>query len=176
MDYAVFPSQLGLMVVVGSIDGIAGVALPGRNSTTSLDELCRKVRIPTRELREVEPRDFGTLPDRLAAYVRGERVDFPDRLDRSNWTDFSSRVWEATRQIPYAETRSYSWVAATIGQPSACRAVGQALHNNPVPPLVPCHRVIGANGALTGFGGGLALKRRLIELESGGRVLSGNPE
>ncbi|TFH33687.1 MAG: methylated-DNA--[protein]-cysteine S-methyltransferase [Dehalococcoidia bacterium] len=174
MDYAVFSSRLGWMVVAGSTRGIAGVALPKHDRDASLDALREKMRIRTRELREVEPRVFGTLPDRLAAYMQGERVVFPDQLDTSGWTSFRSRVWEATRQIPYGETRSYSWVAATIGQPAACRAVGQALHNNPVPPLVPCHRVIGVGGALTGFGGGLPLKQQLLSLESRWHDSSGN--
>jgi len=175
MNYAVFPTQLGWMVVAGSTNGISGVTLPRGDLGTALDTLCAKIRVSPFEMREVEPRTFGTLPDRLAAYMRGEQVAFADNLDRSGWTDFRSHVWDATRRIPYGETRSYAWVAATAGQPGACRAAGQALHNNPVPVLVPCHRVIGANGELTGFGSGLALKQRLLLMESGAHAASGDP-
>jgi len=75
-------------------------------------------------------------------------------------------VWQATRLIPYGETRSYLWVAVQIGKPGAARAVGQALGRNPLPVIVPCHRVIAADGGLGGFTGGLEMKRRLLELET----------
>jgi methylated-DNA-[protein]-cysteine S-methyltransferase len=97
--------------------------------------------------------------------MRGDEIGFPDGIDTAGWTDFRARIWNATRLIPYGQTRSYSWVAATAGQPRASRAAGQALHYNPVPILVPCHRVVGANGELVGFGGGLALKQQLLLLE-----------
>ncbi|MBN1152267.1 MAG: MGMT family protein [Dehalococcoidia bacterium] len=155
------------MAIAASPRGVAGVALPARSPDTAFERLCDKMLAPPSSLRQASPSAFGTLPDRLDAYMRGERVDFPDEIDRRGWTDFRSRVWDATRLIPYGQTRSYGWVAATAGQPAACRAAGQALHNNPVPILVPCHRVIGAGGALTGFGSGLELKRILLALESG---------
>jgi methylated-DNA-[protein]-cysteine S-methyltransferase len=166
MDYVVFSTRLGWMVIAGSSDGIAGVALPTASPEAALDWLCEKMRVPPAKMREVGPAVFGTLPERLVSYMRGEIVDFPDAIDRSHWTDFRARVWDATRLIPYGQTRSYSWIAAAAGQPTACRAAGQALHNNPVPVLVPCHRVIGASGALTGFGSGLPLKGLLLEMEA----------
>ncbi len=87
---------------------------------------------------------------------------------RSIWggTDFEKRCWQALLDIPYGETRSYADIARAIGSPKACRAVGLANRNNPVAIIVPCHRVIGANGALTGYGGGLQIKRKLLELEA----------
>lgn len=81
-------------------------------------------------------------------------------------TEFQLRVWKALEQIPYGETRSYSEIARAIGSPDAVRAVGAANGRNPLPIVLPCHRVIGANGGLTGFGGGLPLKKLLLELES----------
>ena len=75
------------------------------------------------------------------------------------------RVWEALTKIPYGEVRSYQEIARAAGNPKACRAVGMANHANPLPILVPCHRVIGKNGKLTGYGGGLEIKKRLLELE-----------
>lgn len=82
-------------------------------------------------------------------------------------TPFQQKVWAALRAIPYGATRSYAQQAAAIGQPKAMRAVGLANGRNPIPIIVPCHRVIGANGSLTGFGGGIERKRALLELEQG---------
>ncbi len=166
MDFTAFSTSLGWMAVAGDGHGVAGVALPTADIADALDRLCAKMRISPGSMREAETTAFGTLVDRLIAYMRGERVTFHDPIDTGGWTEFRTRVWNAARQIPYGETRSYSWVAIAAGQPSAARAVGQAMHANPVPILVPCHRVIGANKSLTGFGGGLALKQRLISLES----------
>ena len=131
-----------------------------------MESLSAKLRLQPDNVHQVGPEMFGTLPERLMAYMRGETVALSDDLDTNGWTDFRSRVWKTTRMIPYGETRSYSWVATAIGQPAASRAVGQALHRNPVPILVPCHRVIGLDRSLTGFGGGLTLKKQLLSLES----------
>ncbi len=166
MDFTVFPTPLGWMAVAGNNSVVAGVTLPSEDVGPALERLCTKLRLSPDSLREVGPATFGTLAHRLTAYTRGEQVMFPDSLDTSGWTDFRTRVWNATRRIPYGQTRSYGWVAMTAGQPGAARAVGQALHFNPVPILVPCHRVIGADQSLTGFGGGLVLKQRLLSLES----------
>lgn len=105
-----------------------------------------------------------TLGDELTAYLRGDLRRFSIPLDPRG-TAFQRQVWDALGAIPYGETRSYAWVAARIGRPAAVRAVGLANGANPVPVLVPCHRVIGSNGALTGYGGGLGLKARLLRLE-----------
>jgi len=82
-------------------------------------------------------------------------------------TKFQKDIWTLLRAIPYAETRSYADIARQIGKPSACRAVGRANGANPLPIVVPCHRVIGSDGSFTGFGGGLGVKRYLLELEGG---------
>jgi O-6-methylguanine DNA methyltransferase len=101
----------------------------------------------------------------LRAYFAGELRDFDLTLDMQG-TGFQRRVWDELRNIPYGETRSYSFVANTIGAPKAVRAVGAANGRNPVPIVVPCHRVIGAAGSLVGYGGGLPLKRFLLDLEA----------
>jgi methylated-DNA-[protein]-cysteine S-methyltransferase len=101
----------------------------------------------------------------LAAYFTGGLVDFDLPLDPEG-TEFQRSVWSALRSIPYGETWSYGEVAAAIGKgPQASRAVGLANGSNPIPIVIPCHRVIGADGTLTGFGGGLPRKRYLLELE-----------
>jgi O-6-methylguanine DNA methyltransferase len=100
----------------------------------------------------------------LEAYFRGELREFQLPLDFEG-TDFQKRVWRQLQTIPYGQTRSYSEIAQAIGRPRAVRAVGAANGANPIAIVVPCHRVIGANGTLVGYGGGLPLKKRLLELE-----------
>jgi methylated-DNA-[protein]-cysteine S-methyltransferase len=100
----------------------------------------------------------------LRAYFAGKLREFQLPLDLQG-TDFQLRVWRQVLAIPYGETRSYSGIARAIGAPNATRAVGAANGANPVAIVVPCHRVIGSGGKLVGYGGGLALKRRLLDLE-----------
>jgi methylated-DNA-[protein]-cysteine S-methyltransferase len=101
----------------------------------------------------------------LRAYFAGELREFDLTLDMQG-TEFQRRVWRELLKIPYGETSSYSFVANTIGAPKAVRAVGAANGRNPIPIVVPCHRVIGAGGSLVGYGGGLPLKRFLLDLET----------
>jgi len=103
----------------------------------------------------------------LAEYFARKRTQFELPLDPSG-TEFQKTVWRSLRQIPFGETRSYAEIARTIGSPRASRAVGAANGKNPLSIVVPCHRVIGANGALTGFGGGLETKAQLLALETRG--------
>ncbi|HVM09616.1 MAG TPA: methylated-DNA--[protein]-cysteine S-methyltransferase [Acidimicrobiales bacterium] len=109
---------------------------------------------------------FADVVDQLDAYFAGELTAFDVMLDAEG-TEFQQRVWARLRAIPYGEVRSYGQLAADIGQPKASRAVGLANGRNPIAIIVPCHRVIGANGALTGFGGGLDRKQALLDLERG---------
>ena len=102
----------------------------------------------------------------LRAYFAGERTSFALPL-RPAGTPFEVGVWEELRRIPYGETLSYGELADRIGSAGAARAVGRANACNPIPVVIPCHRVIGSDGSLTGFGGGLDTKRRLLDLESG---------
>ena len=102
----------------------------------------------------------------LDAYFGGARTEFDLPLGAAG-TPFQRAVWDALRAIPYGETRSYGELAAAIGRPGASRAVGLANGRNPIAIVVPCHRVIGADGSLTGFGGGLPRKRFLLGLEAG---------
>ena len=106
----------------------------------------------------------------LAEYFRGARRDFTVPLAPMG-TPFQLRVWRALLDIPYGETTSYGELARRLGQPTASRAVGLANGSNPLPVIIPCHRVIGANGSLTGYGGGLPIKQRLLALERGGEQL-----
>ena len=115
--------------------------------------------------------DMAAFPDvvaQLATYFAGERTDFDVALCPAG-TRFQRRVWDALAEIPYGETCSYGEIARRIGQPGAARAVGLANGRNPIAVIVPCHRVIGANGALTGYAGGIEVKRVLLDLEKGRR-------
>jgi methylated-DNA-[protein]-cysteine S-methyltransferase len=118
--------------------------------------------------------DPTLLPDvvaQLDAYFAGELTTFVVKL-RLDGTPFQRKVWTALLDIPYGTTESYGELAARIGQPTASRAVGLANGRNPVPIIVPCHRVIGSTGSLTGYGGGLDRKRRLLDLERAQRALA----
>jgi methylated-DNA-[protein]-cysteine S-methyltransferase len=117
-------------------------------------------------------RDDDGLPaarEQLAAYFAGELTAFDLPLDLRG-TDFQQRVWAALRAIPYGETRTYGELAASLGAPTASRAVGLANGRNPVSIVVPCHRVVGAGGSLTGYAGGVGRKRALLDLEAGGAL------
>ncbi|GAA3503744.1 methylated-DNA--[protein]-cysteine S-methyltransferase [Streptomyces prasinosporus] len=109
---------------------------------------------------------FAEAEEQLAAYFAGELKEFTLEL-RLHGTPFQRRVWERLRRIPYGETRSYGRLADALGSPGASRAVGLANGRNPIGIIVPCHRVVGATGGLTGYGGGLERKRRLLDLERG---------
>lgn len=108
---------------------------------------------------------FASVQKQLDEYFRGERRSFDIPLDLQG-TAFQRRVWSALRTIPWGQTASYGQIAARIGNPGASRAVGQANNRNPVVIIVPCHRVIGSDGKLVGFGGGMSRKEFLLDLES----------
>jgi methylated-DNA-[protein]-cysteine S-methyltransferase len=117
------------------------------------------------------PASFG-LPrshpvvDELTAYFAGTLTAFSVPVELRGGSDFEQAVWRRIADIPYGEMQTYGAIAAALGDPSAARAVGTACNRNPVPVLVPCHRVVGAGGKMVGFGGGIERKRRLLELEA----------
>lgn len=115
---------------------------------------------------------FAAVASQLHAYFAGELRVFELPL-AARGTVFQQAVWSALRRIPYGETTTYSAIAAGIGKPRAVRAVGAANGANPIPIVIPCHRVIGSNGSMTGFGGGIDVKRQLLALEAqvAGRML-----
>lgn len=147
--HVTFDTPLGLVAITASANGLLTLDLPSHS---------------TRQAQEPPPL-FTGLIKRLEAYFDGSKVAFPDKLDLNAATPFQARVWAATRLIPYGETRSYRWVAEQIAQPGAARAVGQALAKNPLPVIIPCHRVISSHGSLGGYSGGLGMKQKLLQLE-----------
>jgi methylated-DNA-[protein]-cysteine S-methyltransferase len=119
---------------------------------------------------DVDPARTAQARAELMEYCRGERTAFtlPCAMNGTPW---QQTVWQAVREIPFGETRTYGEIAAGLGRPGAARAMGRANATNPLPIVVPCHRVVGANGSLTGYAGGLHIKQRLLEHEA--RVLAG---
>ena len=156
----------GWVGIASSPDGLLAVTLPEPTQEDALKPLLE--RWGGEPLHD-DPRLDG-FKRKLQQYFDGQRVLFDEPLDLSGATAFQCRVWSVVRDIPYGETRSYGQIARQAGSPGAARAVGRAMATNPVPIVVPCHRVIGSDGSLRGFGGGLDLKRRLLEME---RVLRG---
>ena len=152
--YTWFDSPVGSLLLAGSSAGLKLVSVGAGNRARGVD--------PEWQL---DHSAFLEVVDQLQSYFAGERKNFELPLVLEG-TDFQKRVWTALQKIPYGETISYKKLAETVGSPKAVRAVGAANGANPIPIILPCHRVIGHDGSLTGFGGGLPLKKRLIELES----------
>ncbi len=152
---------------MGSQDGLRKLILPqpsleqARRLSTNLGSSYHS-ETPSK----AETNYFGDLPQRIKHYLNGKPVTFPDRLDLSWTSSFQRDVWRVTQSIPHGETRSYAWVAGELGMPKAARATGRALAKNPLPIIIPCHRVICSDGSLGGFGGGALWKRRLLEIEA----------
>ncbi|MEZ0353055.1 methylated-DNA--[protein]-cysteine S-methyltransferase [Mycobacterium sp. pR1184] len=154
------------MIQYRTIDSPIGLlTLAGRDSVLTNLRMVDQTYEPSRAGWSPDPGAFGAAVEQLVAYFTGELTSFDIELDLRG-TEFQRRVWKALRTIPYGQTRSYGEIAEQIGAPGAARAVGLANGHNPIAIIVPCHRVIGANGSLTGFGGGLGRKRTLLELEN----------
>lgn len=152
-----FQSPVGTLSLVASDAGLVAVLWP--------DDAPDRVRLGAMR----EQADHPVLVEavvQLAAYIEERRIAFDLPLDPRG-TDFQRSVWTALRDIPFGETRSYADIARAIGRPTAVRAVGAANGRNPLSIVAPCHRVVGSNGALTGFAGGLETKRWLLAHEQG---------
>jgi methylated-DNA-[protein]-cysteine S-methyltransferase len=157
--FARIPTPIGKLLLVGERDG-DGLALRG----VYFDAAPHAAGAVPAGAREDEPA-FVEVCAQLAAYFAGERQTFDLALAPVG-TQFQRRVWSALAEIPYGETTTYAAIARSIGKPSAVRAVGAANARNPLSIVVPCHRVIGRDGALTGYAGGLPSKRLLLDLEA----------
>lgn len=153
------------MIQYRTIDSPIGLlTLAGRGGVLTNLRMVDQTYEPNRADWTPDTDAFAPAVEELNAYFAGELTDFAIELDLLG-TEFQRRVWRALMTIPYGETRSYGEIAGQIGAPGAARAVGLANGHNPIAIIVPCHRVIGASGSLTGYGGGLDRKRTLLELE-----------
>jgi len=155
-----FETRFGWMAVASGGQGISHVILPSK----SRDKVERR-------LNEIAGGEYGSTRDLMALesdlvrYFNGRAVDFRRySLDLTFSTGFQKRVWLLVREIPYGRTMTYKEVAERIGEPNSARAVGNALNENPLPVLIPCHRVVGS-GDLGGFTGGPALKKKMLKME-----------
>ena len=153
------------MIHYRTIDSPIGpLALAGRGQLLTNLRMVDQTYEPNRADWVPDDRAFPDAVEQLKAYFAGERTDFDLELSLAG-SEFHRRVWQALLTIPYGETRSYGEIAEQIGASGAARAVGLANGRNPIAIIVPCHRVIGASGSLTGYGGGLDRKRTLLEME-----------
>jgi methylated-DNA-[protein]-cysteine S-methyltransferase len=153
------------MIHYRTIDSMIGpLTLAGRGDVLTNLSMADQTHEPSRSDWVADDHAFADIIDQLDAYFLGRRLRFDVELSMAG-TDFQAQVWRALTTIPYGETRSYGEIARQIGAPGAARAVGLANGRNPVAIIVPCHRVIGTNGRLTGYGGGLDRKRTLLDLE-----------
>lgn len=159
--------------------GFVGLAVTGetvvRTTLPEPDEVSVILRMDDIEddpdFKDDEP-FLESVMEMIVSYCAGDQVDLTSiSIDYSGVTEFTRKAREACRAIPRGEVRSYRWLAEQAGNPNASRAAGRAMSTNPVPLLVPCHRVVGSNRRLTGFGStrGIWLKERLLQMESGGR-------
>jgi len=154
-----YDSPLGKYILVGSRRGVVCVKTESRAEA-------RLARWKRDGIRIQEDADYNhKAVAELNEYFTGNLRQFSVPLDLRG-TDFQLRVWKLLQEIPYGETRSYGQIASALGRPAASRAVGRANGANPVAVIVPCHRVIGANGKLVGYGGGLDKKQALLDLEA----------
>ena len=160
LRYLVFQTSHGWMGCLSSAVGLLRTTLPQSSPQRAIEMLSSTI-----EQAAWAPDSFAEIIPMFTEYFDGKRKEIPCTLDFGHATLFQRQVYKIVRSIPYGETRSYSWVAKQIGRPAAVRAVGQALGRNPLPIVVPCHRVIASNGSLRGFGGGLEMKRNLLRLE-----------
>lgn len=149
--WTVYESPLGPLTLFAGSAGLAGLRFAGR--ADRLDEAGHR------------PDAFTTVREQLEQYFAGDRHTFALELDLGG-TAFQRRVWQELRQIPYGTTVSYSELARALGRPDRVRAVAAAVGRTPVPIVVPCHRAVAADGALTGYRGGLQRKRALLDLEA----------
>ncbi|HXD55426.1 MAG TPA: methylated-DNA--[protein]-cysteine S-methyltransferase [Solirubrobacteraceae bacterium] len=151
--YAWLESPVGRLLAAGDEEGLLSLSIEGQRWTSGVGAGWRRAEAPFTELRR-----------QLGEYFAGERREFELSL-RFGGSEFRRRVWETLRAIPFGETRSYGQLARSVGSPGAARAVGLANGRNPFAIVVPCHRVIGADGTLVGYGGGLERKRWLLDHE-----------
>jgi methylated-DNA-[protein]-cysteine S-methyltransferase len=164
MPYALVSTACGWVGIVWSDRGVRRLNLPVQTEKEAMALLC--IGNAT-DLDKGEAN--GPLRRQLTDYFNGNKTGFDCTLDLSGSTPFRRQVWKATMEIPYGQVRSYKWVAERIGKPSACRAVGRALAANPLPPVIPCHRVIRSDGGPGGFGGASAdVKTKLMMLSMEG--------
>ena len=163
INHTCFKSAFGWVGVAGSDRGVTRVIFGAPTQAIAVDRLLDSISVG--EIVDTLNSALSKAVDLLARYFNGEPAGFDLDLDLEAGTAFQTDVWQVARQIPYGEVRSYSWIAQEVGKPKAARAVGGAMGANPLPIVVPCHRVIRSDGGLGGYSGGLHWKQKLLALE-----------
>ena len=146
--YDIFESPVGPLYLIFTGKSLAGISFKKPSQTAF-----KKDSAPKSFVKE------------LGDYFQGADRGFNQKIKFLEGTDFEKKVWSCLKNIPFGETRTYKWIAEKIGNPSATRAVGQALSKNPVPIVLPCHRIIESDGSIGGYSSGVNIKRRLLEME-----------
>ncbi|MDH2998230.1 cysteine methyltransferase [Pasteurellaceae bacterium LFhippo2] len=159
--YHYYPSPIGKLLLLAQADGLIYIEFEKEQQTTSVADFVEATHT-TGSIWQI----FCKTSEVLDRYFAGEVIEFA-KLDflKPQGTAFQQAVWQKLREIPYGQTTTYGEIATSLGKPNAMRAVGGAVGRNPISILIPCHRVLGKNSALTGFGGGLPNKRFLLNLE-----------
>jgi methylated-DNA-[protein]-cysteine S-methyltransferase len=176
MEWMGLPAPIGMLGIAAHDGGICAVRFNGPPHDAPANPAAAPAN-PTKPADPTDPAGPGrpsqpgavelrAAAEQLTAYFAGELTEFDLPLLVRGGSEFDRAVWRAIAGIPYGETRSYGQIAAVVGEPDGARAVGVACNRNPLPILVGCHRVVGADGKLVGFGGGLHRKRHLLELEA----------
>lgn len=161
LSYSIFNTSFGLCGIVLSEKGIIRLILPGLERYELISAITNQQSV-------LRKGNFKILENSIKRYFSGEKINFIFPLDLSCCTAFQQRVYKITKTIPYSKVKTYKWVAKKIGLPDASRAVGNALSKNPIPLLIPCHRVVKENGGIAGFTapGGADLKRKMLRMEA----------
>lgn len=145
--YNTFDSQIGTLYLIVLGNKLSEIRIGGKQPPHKKDKVPDRIR------------------EQLSAYFDGRLREFNCRIVLDSGTDFERKVWLSLKKIPYGETRSYKWLAEEIGNPKGVRAVGRALSRNPIPIILPCHRIIESDGSIGGYSSGTDIKRRLLDLE-----------
>ena len=158
----IFRSPWGWMGIAESPKGIQTIVLPKRSKRAVESDLRVQSDGPWQQ---EESAQLEAARRQLLDYLEGRRNTFDVPLDLSQGTSFQRQVWRTLQRVPYGKLRSYQWIATRVGGPHYARAVGNAVGANPLPIVVPCHRIVAHDASLGGFSGGLSMKRKLLSLE-----------
>lgn len=170
IHYSIFLTTIGHVYIAKSAKGVCRISFPHSveedfpHPFSCLEFTGTSLKGTFIKIKRDDPLLKSEI-DVLKEYFGGKQVDFNFPLDLVRGTPFQKKVWAKLMEIPYGECRSYKWVAEQIGHPLAARAVGMANNKNPLPPVIPCHRVIGSDGSLTGYAFGIHVKKQLLEME-----------
>ena len=159
--YATFKSPIGEILATRTDRGLNFIAFPKNRWQKFFSALKKDEKV----ILVPDNKKFAKLKNDLKTYFLGRKVQFKERFDLKGGTDFQKKVWQAMQRIPFGQTRSYGWLAKQVGGKNRARAAGAACGSNPIPILIPCHRVIREDGGLGGYGGGLGIKKKLLKIE-----------